>query len=87
MHQCEPHVETSDPFEILGIARNSDVDQLKGAYHALCKDYHPDRMRGLGLPADIVALANARLVRIIDAYRRVLDLRNGAAGNGRPVAS
>ena len=31
-----------DPYEVLGIPRNADAAQVKSAYRALAKKYHPD---------------------------------------------
>ncbi len=60
-------------------------ETLKEAYHSLCSAYHPDKLQGLGLPSEFSEIANSRLVRIIDAYRRIKGKRGG--GNGRDRAS
>ena len=53
-------------------------EEVKAAYHTLCSDYHPDKLHGLGLPASFSEIANTRIVRIIDAYRRIVSKHNGA---------
>lgn len=36
----------SDPYQILGLARNATDEQIKSAYRNLCKKYHPDTGKG-----------------------------------------
>ena len=37
----------------------------------------------MDLPTDLSDFANSRLIRIIDAYRRITSKRHGAVGNGQ----
>jgi DnaJ domain/Family of unknown function (DUF6812) len=77
----EPDSEDSfDPYGILGIAPGVSDEQLKAAYHSLCSDYHPDKLQGLGLPSEFSEIANSRIVRIIDAYRRITASRQRSNG-------
>lgn len=32
----------TDPYEILGVSKNSSIDEVKSAYRKLAKQYHPD---------------------------------------------
>lgn len=77
--------DIADPYEILGVVPSISDEQLKAAYHNLCSDYHPDKLQGLGLPPDFSEIANSRIVRIIDAYRRITAAREDA--NGKDPAS
>lgn len=80
----EPGQEDAfDPYDILGVTPAASDEKLKEAYHGLCSAYHPDKLQGLGLPSDFSEIANSRLVRIIDAYRRIKDARQGANGKDR----
>ncbi len=75
--------EVSDPYQILGVPAGVSTEDLKQAFHSLCGYYHPDRLQSLNLPDDFTEFASSRLVRIIDAYRRVMAQRQAANGNGR----
>ena len=77
----EPDLEeTFDPYEVLGVSPGVSDEKLKETYHNLCSAYHPDKLQGLGLPSDFSEIANSRIVRIIDAYRRITAAREGANG-------
>ena len=77
----EPDQEDAfDPYEILGVSPAASDQKLKETYHSLCSAYHPDKLQGLGLPSDFNEIANSRIVRIIDAYRRITAAREGTNG-------
>ena len=73
----------TDPYDILGVSPRVSDKRLKESYHALCTEYHPDRLLSIGVGPEFIDLANSRITRIIDAYRRVRIMRRGAAGNGQ----
>lgn len=63
---------SSDPYEILGISKNADRDDVKQAYHEKVRLYHPDKLNSLDLPDDMTVYANDMLARINSAYTLVL---------------
>ncbi|MCH6587351.1 MAG: DnaJ domain-containing protein [Proteobacteria bacterium] len=73
----------TDPYDILGVSPRVSDQKLKETYHALCTEYHPDKLLSIGVAPEFIDLANTRITRIIDAYRRVQIMRRGTAGNGR----
>ncbi len=73
----------TDPYDILGVSPRVSDQKLKERYHALCIEYHPDKLLSVGVAPEFIDLANSRITRIIDAYRRVQIMRRSAAGNGR----
>ncbi len=73
----------TDPYDILGVSPRVSDEKLKESYHALCNGYHPDKLVSVGVAPEFIDLANSRITRIIDAYRRVRNLRRGTAGNGQ----
>lgn len=80
--------EVGDPYDLLGVSRGISDEELKRTYHNLCGETHPDRMRSMDLPHDMIAMAHARTVRIIDAYDRIVKERQRLHGaNGRNGAN
>ncbi len=73
----------SDPYEILGVARNVSDEELKRLYYSLCAENHPDRVQSSGLSPHFVEMANSRMIRINDAYQRVLAIRQTKPATGQ----
>ncbi len=73
----------SDPYEILGVARSVSDEDLKQFYHNLCSENHPDRVQSSGLSPQFVEMANSRMIRINDAYQRILAIRRTQSANGQ----
>jgi DnaJ like chaperone protein len=76
-------VAITDPYDILGVSPRVSDQELKESYHVLCTEYHPDKLLSIGVAPEFIDLANSRITRIIDAYRRVRIMRDGTAGNGQ----
>lgn len=57
-----------DPWSILGLAPGADAAALKQAYHALVRQYHPDRHLAEGMPSEFIRVAEARMAAINAAY-------------------
>ena len=78
-----------DPYRVLGVSPQATDDEVKKAYRALAKKYHPDVNHGS-------AEAEARMKEVNEAYSLVMKLRRegasaagggyGGAGYGRRVA-
>lgn len=45
---AEPAPAGPDPYEVLGLSRQAGDDELRKAYRALAKKFHPDRVAHLG---------------------------------------
>ncbi len=60
-----------DPYEILGVHTQASNDEIQQIFHLRAKNYHPDVIQSLGLPAEFHDLANTQMARINDAYERI----------------
>ena len=63
--------ERFNPYEVLGVDRGADAEQIRQAYHAMIKSYHPDRYTGIDLPKEMKEYASAMVVRINLAYEQI----------------
>lgn len=57
-----------DPWRILGLARGAGRDELRSAFHARAKAYHPDRYATAELPPEVSDYLAAQARRINAAY-------------------
>ena len=58
-------------YKILGISRESNIEEITKKYKELAKEYHPDRLQGMGLPKEFINLANNKLTAINEAYDKI----------------
>ncbi len=65
-----------DPYEILGIGRNATDEQVKEAYRAMARKYHPDNYNDNPLSD----LAKEKMQEINDAYDTIMSSRRGRGG-------
>lgn len=64
-----------DPYEVLGVARGASDDEIKKAYRALAKKYHPDNFTD----AAQRSRAEEKMKEINAAYERI---QKGDTGSG-----
>ncbi len=66
-----------DPYAVLGVPPSATDDEIKKAYRALCRKYHPDVNR------DDPKRAEEKFKEVGEAYRQIMDIRSGKkAGAG-----
>ncbi len=58
-------------YKILGLAESASLEQVSNQYRKLIKEYHPDRLQGMGLPKEFIELANQKLSAINKAYTEI----------------
>ena len=46
-------------------------DELKRMYRAAAKSYHPDVLRSKGIPDDLIAAANEKMIRLNEAWAMI----------------
>jgi DnaJ like chaperone protein len=59
---------TDDPWAVLGVEPGADAATLRRAYHALVKQYHPDRHLAEGVPSEFIRVTESRMAAINAAY-------------------
>jgi curved DNA-binding protein len=62
---------TRDPYEVLGVSRDADADEIRRAYRALARSHHPDVSKEAG--------AEERFKEIGEAYAVLSDPERRAA--------
>ena len=69
----------TDPYKVLGVAPDASDDEIKKAYRALARKYHPDKYRD----SDLDDLASEKMKEVNAAYEEIQNMRkNGGASSG-----
>ncbi len=64
-----------DPFDVLGVSPDADMDTIRAAWRSAVRDTHPDQMIARGVPEEAVKLAEKRMVAINRAWEQVRENR------------
>ena len=67
-----------DPYKVLGVSPNATDEEIKEAYRALVKKYHPDKFAD----SDLADLANEKMKDVNSAYDEIQKMRSGAGNRG-----
>lgn len=57
-----------DPYTVLGIGPGASMDEIRRVRRRLVAENHPDRLMARGLPAEMIKLAETRLIAINTAF-------------------
>ena len=60
-----------DPYDVLGVARDAPVDQVRAAWRQAVRENHPDRLISRGLPEEAIRLAENRMAAINRAWDEI----------------
>jgi len=63
-----------EAYKVLGIDNNSTIEQIKEAYKTKMKEYHPDKVSGLG--EELQNLARIKTQQINEAYSLIRKIKN-----------
>ncbi|MDE7210137.1 MAG: DnaJ domain-containing protein, partial [Lachnospiraceae bacterium] len=67
-----------DPYQVLGVSRDASEDEIKKAYRALSRKYHPDA--NVNNPNR--AQAEERFKQVQQAYDQIMKERSGEYSGG-----
>ena len=74
----------NDPYKVLGISPGATDEEVKKAYRAMAKKYHPDNYAN----TEFADVANEKMKAINEAYDTILKERAGASdGSGSARSS
>jgi len=76
-----------DPYAVLRIDRPADDEQIRQAYLALAKIYHPDKYATVELPPEVVAYLSAMARRVNAAYDLLREASEKRAARQEPIFS
>lgn len=67
------HVHTGgfDPYKVLGVTREMDLDEIKRRYRRAVAENHPDRLLARGVPEEFLTIATDRTARLNAAYEEI----------------
>jgi len=68
--------DAADPYNVLGVTRETTDIAIKAAYRKLVRENHPDRLIAKGVPKEFVDVATEKLAAINAAYDKVAKERN-----------
>jgi len=60
-----------NPFDILGVTRDTPDDEIKKMYRKLIRENHPDTLIAKGMPQEFVDIANEKTAAINAAYDEI----------------
>ncbi|WP_127901561.1 molecular chaperone DjiA [Solirhodobacter olei] len=64
-----------DPYDVLGVAHDAAMEEIRAAWKQAVRDSHPDRLIARGVPKEAVKLAERRLLAVNEAWEEISRAR------------
>ena len=58
----------TDPYKVLGVSRNTTIEEIKKKWKQLAINHHPDLLMSQGVPEDLIQKSTSRLKEINNAW-------------------
>lgn len=68
----------TDPYKVLGVSPDASDEEIKKAYRALARKYHPDKYRD----SDLADLASEKMKEVNAAYEEIQTIRKNVNNTG-----
>ena len=68
--------DSADPYQIIGVTRETSDDEIKKTYRKLSRENHPDTLIAKGLPQEFIDVANEKMASINAAYDQISKERS-----------
>ena len=68
---ARPSSDEPDPYEVLGVARSADGEELRAVWRRLMRENHPDALAARGVPPEFIEKASSTVARINAAWDRI----------------
>lgn len=82
-----PDATHFDPFQILGVAKTATAAEIRAAYLAKAKLYHPDRFSGVEMPEEVRLYMESMVRHVYAAFRALKSHAETKAADGMAQAS
>ena len=66
-----PMDSETDPYAVLGVARDTPPEELRATWLRLMRENHPDSLASRGVPPQFIARASEKVARINAAWDRI----------------
>ena len=63
------------PYQVLGVSRNTPIEEIKQKWKQLAIDHHPDLLISKGIPEDLIQKKTSRLKEINNAWDTIQNQR------------
>ncbi len=64
-------MKSENPYRVLGVTRESSIEEIKNVYREKARDFHPDRFAPDKYPYEIIEFANEMMNRLNQSFQTI----------------